>query len=73
MTGYLFENLDPGAPRLSSGLADTELVVGQTVVLKCVIEGNPTPRVNWFKDNLMIMVTPRHKIQHVRDFKLYKV
>ncbi|XP_063718238.1 kettin homolog [Symsagittifera roscoffensis] len=55
---------NPGAPRLSSGLADTELVVGQTVVLKCVIEGNPTPRVNWFKDNLMIMVTPRHKIQH---------
>ena len=47
------------------GLSDSELVVGQNALLKCVIHGNPTPRVTWYKDNLEIMVTPRHKIYHV--------
>ncbi|XP_075252147.1 uncharacterized protein LOC142344413 isoform X2 [Convolutriloba macropyga] len=55
---------NPGAPKLLMGLSDSELVVGQNALLKCVIHGNPTPRVTWYKDNLEIMVTPRHKIYH---------
>ena len=41
---------DGGAPRITEQPTNELVVRGQPVTLNCKAEGEPTPRVSWFKD-----------------------
>ncbi|XP_063783438.1 leucine-rich repeats and immunoglobulin-like domains protein 3 isoform X1 [Pseudophryne corroboree] len=47
-------------PSFLRTLVDRTVSKGETTVLQCIAGGNPTPRVNWTKDDNPLVVTERH-------------
>ncbi|XP_068132710.1 leucine-rich repeats and immunoglobulin-like domains protein 3 [Hyperolius riggenbachi] len=47
-------------PSFLRPLVDRTVSKGETTVLQCIAGGNPTPRVNWTKDDSPLVVTERH-------------
>ncbi|KAG9490248.1 hypothetical protein GDO78_005898 [Eleutherodactylus coqui] len=47
-------------PSFLRPLVDRTVSKGETTVLQCIAGGNPTPRVNWTKDDKPLIVTERH-------------
>ncbi|XP_044133024.1 leucine-rich repeats and immunoglobulin-like domains protein 3 [Bufo gargarizans] len=47
-------------PSFLRPLVDRTVSKGETTVLQCIAGGNPTPKVNWTKDDNPLTVTERH-------------
>ncbi|XP_073476080.1 leucine-rich repeats and immunoglobulin-like domains protein 3 isoform X1 [Aquarana catesbeiana] len=47
-------------PSFLRPLVDRTVSKGETTVLQCITGGNPTPKVNWTKDDSPLVVTERH-------------
>ncbi|XP_069731703.1 leucine-rich repeats and immunoglobulin-like domains protein 2 [Phaenicophaeus curvirostris] len=47
-------------PSFIRPLEDRTVTRGETAVLQCIAGGNPTPRLNWTKDDGPLAVTERH-------------
>ncbi|XP_072257527.1 leucine-rich repeats and immunoglobulin-like domains protein 3 [Pyxicephalus adspersus] len=47
-------------PSFLRPLVDRTVSKGETTVLQCIAGGNPTPKVNWTKDDSPLIVTERH-------------
>ncbi|XP_072002918.1 leucine-rich repeats and immunoglobulin-like domains protein 3 [Engystomops pustulosus] len=47
-------------PSFLRPLVDRTVSKGETTVLQCIAGGNPTPKVNWTKDDKPLTVTERH-------------
>lgn len=54
----LFVNSE--TPSFLRPLVDRTVSKGETTVLQCIAGGNPTPKVNWTKDDSPLVVTERH-------------
>uniref|UniRef100_A0A3Q2Z4W7 Ig-like domain-containing protein n=1 Tax=Hippocampus comes TaxID=109280 RepID=A0A3Q2Z4W7_HIPCM len=54
-------------PRIQPAPPLLKALVGQTVTLPCVVQGEPSPEVNWFHNGLPVGIkdTSPFRIQHV--------
>nr|XP_033814584.1 leucine-rich repeats and immunoglobulin-like domains protein 3 isoform X1 [Geotrypetes seraphini] len=47
-------------PSFLRPLVDRTVTKGETAVLQCIAGGNPSPKLNWTKDDRPLLVTERH-------------
>ncbi|VEL35441.1 unnamed protein product [Protopolystoma xenopodis] len=49
-------------PMLVISPHNTSVTLGRVVTLPCAAEGEPTPQLNWFKDNQPVVMDSRHSL-----------
>ncbi|CAF0838305.1 unnamed protein product, partial [Adineta ricciae] len=54
----------PTAPTLSRPLKDQDVKEGQPIQLTCQVQGFPKSELLWFKNNVPLPLSARHKIAH---------
>lgn len=45
------------SPRFTERIEPQQLMDGQKLILKCIVEGNPRPKAEWFKDGIKLKNT----------------
>lgn len=55
-----FYQLSTETPSFLRPLVDRTVAKGETTVLQCISGGSPPPRLNWTKDDSLLVVTERH-------------
>ncbi|KAA0713884.1 Hemicentin-1 Fibulin-6 [Triplophysa tibetana] len=53
-------------PRIQPAPTSLKAPIGQTVVLPCVVQGEPSPQISWFHDGLLVSSERMLKIQTVQ-------
>lgn len=53
-SGYLF--FHTAKPRIQRGPSFLKALIGQTVSLPCVVQGEPSPEITWFHNGLPVGV-----------------
>lgn len=53
-------------PRIQPAPTSLKALIGQTVVLPCVVQGEPSPQISWLRDGLFVSNDRMLKIQTVQ-------
>lgn len=55
------------APEFVSSLETQTVTVGETAALECRVQGQPQPKVTWYKDDKEVKPDKRHIIESLPD------
>jgi hypothetical protein len=65
---YLQHEQGPVPAHIVRGLRGEQVRENDTIILKALFQGNPTPRVSWYKNSMPLIMSERHST-HVEEMK----